>query len=119
MCYYNSRSYISFPKPKGSLRHSFVTEYDRRHLLGFADMLLWSTYTCSKQPTCSLIGELQIKLLQLKPKIRTRMDPSYLAAQLKELYKNKSEADVTVKCQGETLKAHSFLLAMRFVVLLM
>ena len=47
------------------------------------------------------------------------MDPSYLAAQLKELYKNKSEADVTVKCQGETLKAHSFLLAMRFVVLLM
>ena len=47
------------------------------------------------------------------------MDPSYLAAQLKELYKNKSEADVIVKCQGETLKAHSFLLAMRFVVLLM
>ena len=60
-----------------------------------------------------------VKLLQLKPKIRTRMDPSYLAAQLKELYKNKSEADVTVKCQGETLKAHSFLLAMRFVVLVM
>ena len=81
-------------------------------------------YTCSKQPTCSLIRRgpdirYQIALLQLKPKIRTRMDPSYLAAQLKELYKNKSEADVTVKCQGETLKAHSFLLAMRFVVLLM
>ena len=47
------------------------------------------------------------------------MDPSYLAAQLKELYKNKIEADVTLKCQGETLKAHSFLLAIRFVVLLM
>ena len=47
------------------------------------------------------------------------MDPSYLAAQLKELYKNKSEADVIVKCQGETLKAHSFLLAMRFIVLVM
>ena len=60
-----------------------------------------------------------VKLLQLKPKIRTRMDPSYLAAQLKELYKKKSEADVTLKCQGETLKAHSSLLAMRFVVLLM
>ena len=75
-------------------------------------------YTCSKQPTCSLIRRAPDKVGPTEAK-RTRMDPSYLAAQLKELYKNKSEADVTVKCQGETLKAHSFLLAMRFVVLLM
>ena len=43
------------------------------------------------------------------------MDSSYLAGQLKELDANRSEADITFKCQGELFKAHSFLLAMRFV----
>ena len=43
------------------------------------------------------------------------MDSSYLVGQLQELHTDRNAADITFKCQGQLFKAHSFLLAMRFV----
>ena len=39
---------------------------------------------------------------------------SYLVAQLMKLRLNREDADVTVTCGGRTIKAHSFILGMRY-----
>ena len=46
------------------------------------------------------------------------MDSSYLVGQLQELHTDRYDADITFKCQGEFFKAHSFILAMRYVSLI-
>ena len=40
-------------------------------------------------------------------------DSSHFMAQLAELRNNRDNADVTLDCQGELIKAHSFFLATR------
>ena len=42
-------------------------------------------------------------------------DTTHLMAQLAELCNNREEADVTLNCQEEVIKAHSFILATRYV----
>ena len=42
-------------------------------------------------------------------------DSTHLLAQLAELRINRDNADVTLNCQGEVIKAHSFILATRCV----
>ena len=39
---------------------------------------------------------------------------SHLVAQLVELRLNREDADVILKCEGEVIKAHSFILGMRY-----
>ena len=41
-------------------------------------------------------------------------DSSHLMAQMADLHENRDNADVTLNCQGELIKAHSFILATRF-----
>jgi len=42
-------------------------------------------------------------------------DSTHLMAQLAELRNNRDDADVSLNCQGEVIKAHSFILATRCV----
>ena len=42
------------------------------------------------------------------------VDSTHLMAQLAELRNNRDNADVTLNCQGETFKAHSFVLGIRY-----
>ena len=44
-------------------------------------------------------------------------DSSHLMAQMADLHENRDNADVTLNCQGELIKAHSFFLATRYVAL--
>ena len=44
-------------------------------------------------------------------------DSSHFMAQLAELRNDRDNADVTLDCQGELIKAHSFFLATRYVAL--
>ena len=45
-------------------------------------------------------------------------DSARLMAQLADLRMNRDNADVTLNCQGEVIKAHSFVLAIRYVCLM-
>ena len=49
---------------------------------------------------------------------RTEMsfDSTHLMAQLAEFRTNREDADVTLNCQGEVIKAHSFVLGIRYAV---
>ena len=42
-------------------------------------------------------------------------DSTQLMAQMAELRNNREDADVTLNCQGELIKAHSFILGTRYV----
>ena len=43
-------------------------------------------------------------------------DSTHLLAQLAELRISRDNADVTLNCQGEVIKAHSFVLGIRYAV---
>ena len=45
-------------------------------------------------------------------------DSTHLIAQLAEFRNNREDADVTLNCQGGVIKAHSFVLAIRYVCLM-
>ena len=47
------------------------------------------------------------------------VDSTHLLAQLAELRNNRDDADVTLKCQGKVVKAHSFILGIRYLCLTM
>ena len=44
------------------------------------------------------------------------VDSTHLLAQLAELRNNRDDADVTLKCQGKVVKAHSFILGTRYTI---
>ena len=42
-------------------------------------------------------------------------DSTQFMAQMAELHNNRDDADVTLNCQGDLIKAHSFILATRYI----
>ena len=57
---------------------------------------------------------LENSLSELRERHNMSFDSRHFKAQMAELRNNRDDADVTLNCQGELIKAHSFILSTRY-----